>query len=410
MKFLHHILVALVLIVGAAPAVAQYQVQENAVPLGRGAGKTGFAAAPAGASGTTLAGNTSVAPSFQNAATVLNLACTLAPTACISVFGYVSPKWYGAACDGVTNDTVAFRSAIVAANRKVLSLPSGATCVVQYFEICSNPVCQTGRAGASVPILIEGNGVTLLAPASTAGAATFVYVEQQTATNVPNFVIRNIIIDAGNYANRGLTVFGCLYCTFSNISESRAQLIGCDFTAAVGYVFANSIVEAVKCNLNNTNSGSTGIGVREITTATWLGSADCTQFPQNAGITFTSVHALNNGSIGWIIDCANNTHINPDIEMNLGYGLSATHIAASEWIGSQFSSNNNARGAAGTGGDASVLNNDASPGLTFIGGFSDGSFTNVSGANGNTRAIPGQVGYGYVANCGGSGHYCQTLP
>lgn len=322
----------------------------------------------------------------------------------------ISVTDFGAACDGSTDDTAAFAAALVAANRKVLSLPAGTVCIVQHFDICSNPSCQSGHAGGSVPLIVEGNGATLLAPASTAGAATFVYVEMQTATNVPNFMLRDLIINGGGFVNRGLTVLGCVYCNFVNIGETNAQVIGCHFTAIVGFVLANNLFERIQCNTNNTNSGTMGTGILEDTAAVPLGPSNCTSFAQNAGNTFVSVHALFNGLLGWDVDCANNSHISPDMEQNLSFGLSLAEVSASEWIGAQFSSNKNNRGSAGQGGDASVINNDGSPGIQFFGGASDGTFTNVSAGHGDTLAMHGQTGFGFTPNCGGSGFSCMTLP
>lgn len=322
----------------------------------------------------------------------------------------ISPLTYGAVCDGTTDDTVAFRNALVAANLKVLSFPPGANCVVQYFAVCSNPTCLSGRPGGSVPRVINGNGAKLTAPASIAGIAVFVYVEQQTSTNVPNFVLRDLNINANGFANRGLTVVGCLYCTFENIGESGAQTIGCHFNAMPGFIIANSLFQRIQCNNNNMNSGTTGTGILEDTSTTWLGAIDCSSFAQNAGNTFTSVHTLFNGLLGWDVGCANNTHINPDMEQNLSYGASFQSINSSEWIGAQFSSNKNNRGGPGSGGDASAINNDNSPGIQFFGGASDGTFTGINAAANNTLAMPGQTGFGYTTNCNGSGHACMTIP
>lgn len=410
MNMFRAIAVLVALTLSYAPSYAQWQTPTHSVPTGRGAGATGFGSVTPGTDGQVLFGNTGKDPSFQPLATAFNAACTVLPSVCIALLGYANPIWFGAKCDASTDDTTAFFNATAAANRKVLSFPSGAVCVVQHFEICSNPTCQTGRAGGSVPILVQCNGATLAAPASTAGAATFVYVEQQTATNVANFAMRDCIINGNNFVNRGLTVVGCLYCSFVNIGESNAQVIGCHFSALVGFIIANSLFERIQCNNNNMNSGTQGVGLVEETAGGWLGSPSCTAFAQNAGNTFVSVHTLFNGLLGWSVDCANNTHINPDMEQNLSFGLSVAQVVSSEWIGAQFSSNRNNRGGAGTGGDASVLNNDASPGLQFFGGASDGTFTNVSGSNGDTLAMHGITGFGFTANCNTSGHFCMTLP
>jgi hypothetical protein len=181
-------------------------------------------------------------------------------------------------------------------------------------------------------------------------------------------------------------------------------VFGCHFNGMVGFVLADSLFDRIQCNSNNS------IGIEEDTTGSFLGAQNCTSHTQNAGNTFVSVHAMFNGLIGWNVNCADNTHINPDMEQNLSYGLSLTSVTASEWIGAQFSSNKNNRGAAGTGGDSSVVNNDGSPGIQFWGGASDGTFTNVTAALGDVLAMHGQAGFGFTQNCNSSGHACMTLP
>lgn len=311
----------------------------------------------------------------------------------------VTPAQYGAKCDGVADDTVAINNAVLASHRKILSFPAGATCIVQYLEICSNSTCLTGHVGTggSVPYALQGNGATLKASAAAAGQATFVYVEQQTATNYPNFTMQDLTIDANNLANRGLTVFGCLDCIFTNIKESQAQVEGCHFTGIPGYVLGNSVFQSIQCNYNNTNSGSTGTGIVTDTEVTWMGAANCASNPQNGGNTFINVVALFNGFAGWAVNCANNSHVNADMEMNLSYGLTLANVTSSEWVGAQFSSNRNARASPGTGGDAGLIDTDGTgAAVRFLGGVNDGTTTNISSITctpGCVQSATGLAGY-----------------
>lgn len=84
--------------------------------------------------------------------TAINAICTLSPTTCGTIFGYLSPLWYGAVCDGTTNDTTALQAAVTAAAGKVLLIPSSAGCVTHTtLQLSSNTVIKgTGRDTASI--------------------------------------------------------------------------------------------------------------------------------------------------------------------------------------------------------------------------------------------------------------------
>ena len=60
---------------------------------------------------------------------VINTLCTASPTTCVSLFGYGIPQWWGAVCDGITNDAVALQNAINASAGKSLYIPPGPACV-----------------------------------------------------------------------------------------------------------------------------------------------------------------------------------------------------------------------------------------------------------------------------------------
>lgn len=75
MKNLHRLfaVASAALFIVCSPVLAQWQVPDNAVPIGRGAG-TGFKSAGPGASGTCLKGNGASPPTFQTCDSVSSLA------------------------------------------------------------------------------------------------------------------------------------------------------------------------------------------------------------------------------------------------------------------------------------------------------------------------------------------------
>lgn len=163
MNLFRTLALALSMLLATSPTYAQWQAPNHSVPFGRGAGVTGFGSAAPGTAGLPLTSNgASADPSFQtlptagggtgtsnatNSAndvlvsngtngnfvstallTVLNKVCTAAPSACNFFFGYVSVVWYGAVCDGSTNDSAALQAAInaVSSTGANIFLPRGA--------------------------------------------------------------------------------------------------------------------------------------------------------------------------------------------------------------------------------------------------------------------------------------------
>lgn len=116
MKLLRLLAVVLALFIAVSPTAAQWQASNHSVPLGRGAGATGFGSAKPGPAGSALVSNgTTSDPSFQPIISLLNTACSLSPTLCAALFGHVSPEWFGAVGDCVTDDQAPITNAIAAA-------------------------------------------------------------------------------------------------------------------------------------------------------------------------------------------------------------------------------------------------------------------------------------------------------
>lgn len=126
MKLLRVLAVLLAACLAASPALAQWQTSAHSVPVGRGAGGTGFASAPPGDTGQVLGSNgASANPSFQPLAALINAACSFAPTPCQWLFGYVMPQWFGATCTNAGDDGPAFNAAVAFSTPVVVQLSTG---------------------------------------------------------------------------------------------------------------------------------------------------------------------------------------------------------------------------------------------------------------------------------------------
>lgn len=113
--------------------------------------------------------------------TLFNAVCTLAPTVCTKMLGYVSISWYGAACNSVTNDFTAIQTAWTAAAAANVDVwlvgGSGATSVSCNIGtntlVMPTPINQGGSTGFSKASMLKGPGSGLMRLLSTdAGAGT----------------------------------------------------------------------------------------------------------------------------------------------------------------------------------------------------------------------------------------------
>jgi len=186
MKYVRYL--ALALLLAVSPALAQWQVPQHSVPVGRGSGSQGFTNAAPGAAGKPLTstGN-STDPAFGNVgingggtgldnsgsatndvlayngsgffhtalSTLINSSCSLVPLTCTAAFGYAYAPWWGVKCDGVTDDGPAINTAIAAISGRRLLLQAG-TCHVAT-KIALNTFTTTGAL--TVPgVKISGAG------------------------------------------------------------------------------------------------------------------------------------------------------------------------------------------------------------------------------------------------------------
>lgn len=264
--------IALALLLACEPAVAQYQVPNHSVPIGRGSGVTGYGKAAPGVAGMPVVSNgTSADPSFQPVPnsglvsgpagtvkgstdgvtvtdspllTLLNATCNSIPTACTALLGYVSPLWYGAVCDGATHDEVALQAAMNAAQtaRLILQMPP--------LNCVSNATLTNGTTLFG-DTLIQGYGnisrITFLGNSGFAfnGTANYYVMQDMTITCQPASF--NPCIQVFN--TQQSTAIGSIF-----------QRIYMPAAGAYGMYFQN-MVQARVINNNITTASSSSIGI-----------------------------------------------------------------------------------------------------------------------------------------------------
>lgn len=152
MKYVSAFFVALLLTI--APASAQWQTQNHSVPVGRGAGSTGFNSAVPGTAGNIMTSN---GPSADPGFSALNAVCSIAPGACVAWLGYADPAWYGGST-GAGDNSAAFNAALAAATEVRVS-GSGTWLVrAPVMMNAGNVLRCTGGA-----VIMQGNSAGLIA-------------------------------------------------------------------------------------------------------------------------------------------------------------------------------------------------------------------------------------------------------
>lgn len=159
--------------------------------------------------------------------TLINTICTASPATCGNLFGYISPYWFGAVCDGTTNDTTALQAAVTAAAGKVLLIPSSAGCVTHTtLQLSSNTVIKgTGRDTASII-------------GTTTGANPIFYMP-----GTSNVTIQDLACTGTDSATSWTTSnYGCAWVTAAGSSISNINLINLKLSGfnTTYWIYANA--------------------------------------------------------------------------------------------------------------------------------------------------------------------------
>lgn len=241
-------LVALAFILLAGPAFAQWQVNDHAVPIGRGAGISGFKQAAAGASGTVFLGKgTTTDPAF------------------VAVSG-----------DGTINS-------------------SGALSVTKLNGVSASSAVATDGSKNLVSVTNTGSGNNVLANGPAIASPTFTGTVAGAGT-IPSTVLANTAVSAGSYMLASLTVNAEGQLTAAS-NGTAGQYPGVSTNSAAS---AGNIGELV-VNSANAASSTVTITIASPAVVTWTGwqtAVDPTAQNTNytgGPVTFTTTGALPTG-------------------------------------------------------------------------------------------------------------------
>ncbi len=193
--------------------------------------------------------------------TVLDNVCTLSPSSCSFVFGYQNVIWYGAKCDGSTDDSTALQAAITAQPASgniggVILSPANAICLF------ATPLSFVGKSyitvkGANSGIASTGTSSIWI---YTGGAAT----RAINALNTSGIVFDGMMLGWNNSAFAGILLDfgssspGSTVTPYPRVTRSAFSPFGSGSTTAVTCV---NVSEAIEFTIDQTGFVSCKIAI-----------------------------------------------------------------------------------------------------------------------------------------------------
>lgn len=173
---------------------------------------------------------------------IINTACTISPTTCVSIFGYGNVTWWGAVCNGTTDDYTPIKNAIAATPARGLLIFPSTSCAVKtltsggtnpHVFVISNPIHLSFPNGGGISksgvigilfdiqtdnVTIDGSGTLDGGWVGTAYSAYDIAVstnDYDTVSTARNY-IRIKGINFTNWAQGGIFVWYCQFCTIED--------------------------------------------------------------------------------------------------------------------------------------------------------------------------------------------------
>lgn len=157
---------------------------------------------------------------------VLNAGCTLSPSTCAFFFGYYSPQWFGALCDGTGDDGPAIQSAVDAAAPVVVKLPACTYRVV-------TPITWTKRK-----VKIQGAGRYITHFDFEPGADATLFKIDGSAGQTYEHDLRDFSVISADttHTKTAFRFIDASSVTMYNVSCSRTSLGGGNWTGGTGSI------------------------------------------------------------------------------------------------------------------------------------------------------------------------------
>lgn len=152
-----------------------------------------------GTTGTVKGTTNGISTIDALASTILNAACVITPSTCNTLLGHYNVTWFGASCNGSTDDTTAIAAALTAAASGKLIFPAGTICKVKG----SGSYIFTMTA----PIIIDCQGAQIVLDATTPNTrGLFLFAVAAAGDRLPSRRLTRCLLNMNNVGAATITI------------------------------------------------------------------------------------------------------------------------------------------------------------------------------------------------------------